>query len=64
MIIIADEVLIEEAARYELRFTCESCAHFESTRGNCSLEYPNDMHRSRALSAGDAVIFCKAFELA
>jgi hypothetical protein len=59
-----DDQLLEDAARYRLRFTCEHCAHFVPESGGCADGFPNDVHRSRPLGAGEQLTFCKHFELA
>ena len=55
--------LLEEIARFELRFTCEDCAQFELESEACSLGYPNVDHRARRPTA-DHIVFCKEFDLA
>ena len=55
--------LLEEAQRFQLRFSCESCAHYEPSAGGCANGYPNHDHRARELNAGEWLIFCKEFEL-
>ncbi len=57
-----DPVLIEEAQRYQLRFCCEHCAYFDPDRERCSEGYPTDEHRNVNL-LGDAILFCKLFEV-
>lgn len=55
--------LLEEIARFDLKFTCEDCAQFEPASEACSLGYPNGDHRAQRASA-DHIVFCKEFELA
>lgn len=54
--------LLEEIARFDLRFTCEDCASF--TGEACAHGYPNREHRRRVLIEGEHVVFCKEFESA
>jgi hypothetical protein len=59
-----DERLIDEAARFSLRFACEDCAHGSDERGRllCSLGYPPAPRRD---ALGETHLdFCKSFELA
>jgi hypothetical protein len=51
--------LLEEMSRFDLRFTCEECAHFTGDR--CAHGWPGG-ERRRALRAGDDIEFCKEFE--
>ena len=57
-----DEELLGEIARFDLRFTCEDCVHFDAAEAVCAHGYPTEPHRrnSRALS----IVFCKEYELA
>ncbi|PKN32074.1 MAG: hypothetical protein CVU63_20640 [Deltaproteobacteria bacterium HGW-Deltaproteobacteria-20] len=64
MILPVDERLRQEAERYRLRFTCESCAWFDAEGGTCSHAYPNEAHKGIDLNVADRVAFCKEFELA
>ena len=64
MILPVDERLRQEAARYRLRFTCESCAWFDAEGGTCSHAYPNEAHKGIDLNVAERVAFCKEFELA
>ena len=49
--------------RYDLRFTCEDCAHF--AQESCVHGFPTAEHRShRYLSPTATLVFCKDFELA
>jgi hypothetical protein len=57
----------EERARFELRFCCEDCAHFDGAEGTCRHDWPTELHR-RARYLSDPrevrdVVFCKEFEL-
>lgn len=59
-----DRTLQEEAMKFDLRYTCRHCAHFDEARRACAEGYPNAPHLDdRSLSA-DALEFCKSFELA
>jgi hypothetical protein len=59
-----DERLRDEARRFELRFTCESCAHFDPPSGSCASGYPNEPHRGVRLTEARTLVFCKEYELA
>jgi hypothetical protein len=60
---LIDLRLREEARRFELRFTCESCVHFAEARRACANEYPTHPHLHVDLDQGEALEFCKEFEL-
>lgn len=51
--------LLEEMQAYDLRFTCEDCAHF--TGRSCAHGWPGG-ERRRALTEGEHIEFCKEFE--
>ncbi|MCA9583296.1 MAG: hypothetical protein KC416_15960 [Myxococcales bacterium] len=51
-----------ERERYQLRFACDDCAHFDPPREGCSLGYPVDEHRE-GKSVAEALTSCKEFEL-
>jgi len=56
----------EERDRLNFRSCCEDCIHFVDEDGRCSLTYPNEVHREahqRALTDGDALFFCKTFQM-
>ncbi|MBI2393899.1 MAG: hypothetical protein HYV09_30285 [Deltaproteobacteria bacterium] len=64
--------LLEEVRRFDLRFTCDDCAHFArssdvSAGGDgggaerCAHGWPRG-ERSRPLSPGEQIEFCKEFE--
>ncbi|HEX9622093.1 MAG TPA: hypothetical protein VF989_18230 [Polyangiaceae bacterium] len=55
--------LVRDARRYAFRYGCESCAHYEIERSECSNGYPNAAHRERSLGERGTVVFCKLFEL-
>jgi len=65
VIIPIDALLRREVEELHLRFTCESCVHFdESTpEGRCSLGFPHQPHLRATFEEADGVAFCKAFEL-
>lgn len=58
-----DEQFLEEAQRFRLRATCESCVHYAEAARSCAEGFPNHDHRLRVLRVGDEVVFCKEFEL-
>lgn len=58
-----DELLIQQAERFSLRFSCEHCAHFDEPGERCAEGYPNGEHRSARLTGRQLVVFCKSFEL-
>jgi hypothetical protein len=58
---VVDDRLREEAARFQLRFACDDCAHFDDARARCSLGYPAAPRRD-ALS-GTHLELCKEFDL-
>ena len=51
--------LLGEMQRFDLRFTCEDCAHF--TGESCAHGWPGG-ERKRPLRDGEDVVFCKEFE--
>jgi hypothetical protein len=55
--------LREEAARFQLRFTCEHCVHFAADRQACANEYPTHAHLAIDLDNAESLEFCKEFEL-
>lgn len=59
-----DERLRQEAIRFELRFGCESCAHFAPESGACGNGYPTAPHLDVDLSRAESLEFCKEFEVA
>ena len=65
-----------ERKRYDFRFCCEDCGHFDALREVCRHDWPNQAHRRAAtdslrdpgrgpVQAQDLapLIFCKEFEL-
>lgn len=58
-----DQQFIDEAERFGLRASCESCAHYAEATRSCAEGYPNHEHRLRPLRVGDEFVFCKEFEL-
>jgi hypothetical protein len=59
-----DERFRQERARFNLRFTCEDCAHFDPERGRCTHGYPTGGHRlARYDDPSAALLFCKDFTL-
>lgn len=63
MKIYVDERLQNEAREYRLRFNCEDCVHFDAAEARCSEGFPCEPHRRRELVLGEALLFCKHFEL-
>ncbi|HET7541478.1 MAG TPA: hypothetical protein VFK05_16495 [Polyangiaceae bacterium] len=59
---LVDLRLREEAARFQLRFTCEHCVHFAAERRACANGYPTAPHLDVDLSR-HSLEFCKEFEL-
>jgi hypothetical protein len=58
---LVDERLRLEVARYDFRFACDDCAHFDASGARCSLDYPAAPRRD-ALQ-GTELELCKSFEL-
>jgi hypothetical protein len=58
-----DEQLREEARRFELCFTCETCAHFDPAAVRCASGYPTEPHRGIRLAEARSIVFCKEYEL-
>ena len=56
--------LREEAAEFQLRFTCEHCVHFAAEKRACANEYPTLPHLGIDLNSAVSLEFCKEFELA
>jgi hypothetical protein len=59
-----DERLRSEAARFALRFGCESCAHFAPETQSCGNGYPTAPHLRLDLTRVSGLEFCKEFEVA
>jgi hypothetical protein len=59
---LIDDRFRDEASRYQLLFACPACAAFDPDGEMCSLEFPNEPHRSESLDRIE-ITFCKAFEL-
>ncbi|HYQ26930.1 MAG TPA: hypothetical protein VER04_06920 [Polyangiaceae bacterium] len=60
---LVDLRLREEAACFELRFTCVHCVHFAAERRACANGYPNEAHLEVDLERAEYLEFCKDFEL-
>ena len=60
---LIDLRLREEAERFQLRFTCVDCVHFEPERRACANEYPTQAHLDVDLEQQGSLEFCKEFEL-
>lgn len=58
-----DDRLRSEAQRFELRFGCEDCAHFDVPAAACANGYPSAPHRGVELRVLRELEFCKEFEL-
>jgi hypothetical protein len=58
-----DTLLRSEAERYQLRFTCEDCAHFSPEARACAHGYPTEAHQGIVLESAVSLEFCKEFEL-
>jgi len=50
-----------EVARYDFRFACDDCAHFDARGARCSMGYPAAPRRD-ALEDAELEL-CKSFEL-
>ena len=60
---VVDERFREEVRRFSLRFTCESCIHFEPETASCENGFPTGPHRRLRLDSVSRLAFCKMFEL-
>jgi hypothetical protein len=58
-----DLQLREEARRFQLRFTCGDCVHFEAEQRVCANGYPTNPHLDVDLQQRASLEFCKEFEL-
>ncbi len=58
-----DPVLRREAALFQLRFGCESCAHFAPEARACGNGYPTAPHLDVDLARVQSLEFCKEFEV-
>ena len=63
MVVIIDERLISEVARYHLVFACPDCVQFDEERARCTLGYPTEPHVNPKLDGRTHLTFCKTFEL-
>jgi hypothetical protein len=63
LLTLVDHLLRREAAQFDLRFTCERCAHFEEENRSCAEGYPNGPHLEDRIVPGKSLLFCKSFEL-
>lgn len=61
MRVAADEQFLHEVERFALRFTCESCLHFDCATGGCGNGWPTAEHLT-VPPPGGPVVFCKEFE--
>jgi hypothetical protein len=58
-----DQLLVEQVGAFDLKYSCEHCGHFDHTASCCSLGYPEEPHRWRALEPNRTMVFCKEFDL-
>lgn len=59
-----DERFRRERARFNLRFTCEDCCHFDPSAQRCCHGYPTHGHRAARYDDPAAeLLFCKDFTL-
>ncbi len=63
MITRVDPRLRREAEEFGLKFTCESCAHFDPEPRRCANGYPTAPHCAVDLAVAETLLFCKGFEL-
>lgn len=63
MLTIVDLALRREASLYKLKYTCESCAHFDEERRRCAEGYPSEPHVEDRATRALTLYFCKSFEL-
>lgn len=61
---IVDDQLRREKDAFDLKYTCESCAHFDDERRRCAEGYPNEAHVEDRARSATTLRFCKSFELA
>ena len=52
----------DERERFQLKFTCEDCGHFDRARERCRHFWPNETHLL-SYDKKDVIDFCKEFEL-
>ncbi len=53
--------LLDEAARFSLRYACDDCAHFLVSTARCAHGYPTG-ERTGELREGREIEFCKEWE--
>lgn len=56
----------EQAERFDLRYSCADCGHFDVRAQRCAHGWPMADHRQPHAGARQAhreVVFCKEFEL-
>ena len=63
MILPVDALLRREVEAHRLRFTCETCAHFDEATPRCSLTFPHEPHLRATFDREASIAFCKAYEL-
>ncbi len=56
---------IKERERFNLKYRCPDCVHFNEKDGSCSLEYPNHtlMTSQKYLDSTGQFVFCRFFEV-
>lgn len=55
--------LVDESARFALKFSCPDCVHYDPRAAACGNGYPAEPHLEPALEDRSEVVFCKEFEL-
>ena len=63
---IIHEEFLEEAAKHDLRFRCDDCAHFDAAAERCTFGHPTVEMRDGStwvLGPRGGWMFCKEFEL-
>jgi hypothetical protein len=55
-----DARLRDEASRFQLRYRCDDCVHFDAARERCTHGYPTAPHRVGL--DGEVLVFCKEFD--
>jgi len=64
--IFVDPHYLKQRAEFDLRATCEDCVHFDNVAQACSLTFHVEPHLQKthgALQDGDAMMYCKTFEM-
>ena len=61
-----DSIFDTQRVKYNFRFTCEDCVHFDGHTESCIHEFPNQMHRMHRYTDSPrpkTILFCKDFDL-